>query len=100
MSRAPVRPYLQVVLQRHRLPVEHEVPVLGVRVQQVQQRVHHPHQPRAELLERLVPLAVPVRVRDDDECAVHAANQIGFPIAQTTSPRSGRPRWPRSSART
>ncbi len=116
-GRPAVGPHLQVVVDRDGLAVHHEVPVLRVAVKKVEQRVHHADEADAELLERCVPLAVPVRVGDDDErlaggrgalppvlCAgadLHAcANQTGLVIAHTTSPRSGRPRKPRSSART
>ena len=54
-----------VVVEHGRLPVEQEPRVREVRLEHRQQRVEQPHEPQPERLERRVPLAVPVRVRDD-----------------------------------
>ncbi len=56
----PLRPHLQVVLQHDGLPVEHEVAVVGIGIQQRQKLIHHFDQAKAELLEGQVPLAVPM----------------------------------------
>ncbi len=67
---AAVRAHLQVVVQDDGLPVQDEVPVLGVPVQQVEELVQHAHQAHPERLEGLVPLAVPMGMGDDDEGAL------------------------------
>ena len=67
---ATLRAHLQVVVQSDGLPVQDEVAVFRVAVQQVEELVQHAHQAYPEPLERPVPLAVPVRVGDDDEGAL------------------------------
>src|SRR5581483_3859893 len=62
---AVFRAYRQIVFQHNRLPVEIEMPVVGVRFQQVDQEIHHLDEPPAELLERAIPFAVPVGMRND-----------------------------------
>ena len=57
--------HLEVVVDDRGLPVEQEARVRQVGLEQRQQRVEQLHEPHAERLERRVPLAVPVRVRDD-----------------------------------
>ena len=58
-------PHLEVVVDDRGLPVEQEARVGHVRLEQRQQRVEQLDEPHPERLERRVPLAVPVRVRDD-----------------------------------
>ena len=60
--------FLQVVLNRDGLSVECERAELPVALEDVKEARHHRDEPRAVTLEALVPLAVPVRVRDH-ECA-------------------------------
>ena len=55
----------QVVLDHDGLAVEHEAPA-RVGVDQVEHPVDRVHEPRPEGLEGPIPLAIPVRVRDDD----------------------------------
>ena len=62
----------EVVVDHRGLSVEVEVREPGV--PQLDQRVHHRHQARSELVERGVPLAVPMRVGDErDPGGVHGA---------------------------
>ncbi len=58
-------PQGEVVLEHRRLTVEREAAVGGV-VEEVEGGVDDVHEPRLEDLERLVPLAVPVRVGDHE----------------------------------
>ena len=58
-------PHLEVVVDHGHLPVEHEVGVAGVALEQGEQRVDQLHQGEAEVLVGLVPFPVPVRVRND-----------------------------------
>ena len=62
--------HVQVVFEHHRLAVEMEREG-GVRFQQVEHAVHEVDQPQAELFVCQVPLAVPVRVRDDVNLQAH-----------------------------
>ncbi len=48
---------------------------VGIALQQIQQTVQQVHQPVAELLVGPVPLAVPVRVRNEDEAMLHALSE-------------------------
>ncbi len=57
-------PDLQVVVDCRELAVEGEAVAL-VCLHEVEQAVDEPDEPQAEALEREIPLAVPVRVRDD-----------------------------------
>ena len=70
---AVLRPDLQVVVHAGQLPVEGEV-VVGLALHRVEHLVEQRHQPQPEALEGLVPLPVPVRVRDDDDFGGHAAS--------------------------
>ena len=63
--RLALGPDLEVILEDDGLAVEHEEPVVRIGVHQRDQPVDEPDQLPAELLERPVPLAVPVSVRDD-----------------------------------
>jgi len=60
-----VRPDLQVVVEHDGLAVEVEVGEARVTLQQREQPVHEANEPHPEVLERLIPLPVPVGVRDD-----------------------------------
>ncbi len=62
---------LQVVVDDGHLTVEHEVPEPGIGFEQIHRLVHQVDQLHAERLERAVPLAVPVGVRDDVDGAGH-----------------------------
>ena len=77
------RPDLEVVLYRGDLTVEVEMTEPGVRVQNVEQLVHRVHELQPVALERLVPLSVPVRVRDDVDHGFrgHAASISAAPRA-------------------
>ena len=69
----PVGPDGKVVVDHRGLPVQ--VEVREARVQQLDQPVHHRDQHVEEPFERQVPLAVPVRVRDQrDLSSIHGAS--------------------------
>ena len=57
----PLGTDLQVILQNHRLPVARERPAQLAGLQPPENPVQQPHQPRPVILERLIPLPVPVR---------------------------------------
>ena len=57
--------HLEVVVDHRHLPVEHEVGVAGVALEQRDQRVDQLHQGQTKVLVGLVPFPVPVRVRND-----------------------------------
>src|SRR4051794_36377954 len=61
-----LRPDLQVVLEQHRLAVEREA-VLGPSFERRDRLVDDLAEADAEVLERQIPLAVPMRMRDDPE---------------------------------
>ena len=61
-----LRPHLDVVLEHDRLPVERERGEGRVALERVEDAVDDRAEPQPERLERQVPLAVPVRVRDDE----------------------------------
>ena len=65
--RFDLRPYLEVVVDHGHLPVEHEVGVAVVGFEKGHQRIEHVDQIEAELLVRLVPLAVPMGVGNDND---------------------------------
>ena len=70
---------LEVVVDDGHLAVEEEALVGRVRLHEVQEPVDELDEAHAERLEGLVPLAVPVRVRDDgDATRGHRAN-VGVP---------------------
>jgi hypothetical protein len=56
---------LEVILEHDRLSVEMEILVIRILVEQVEQAIDEGDQPHPELLEREVPLAIPMGVRDD-----------------------------------
>ena len=58
-----LRAHGQVVVDHRGLPVQ--VEMREARLDQVEQRVHHGEQPLREHAERVVPLSIPVRVRDE-----------------------------------
>ena len=60
-----LRPHLEVVLEHDRLPVQSEGRKRGVALQDIDHTVHDAPERELEVLERPVPLAVPVRVRDE-----------------------------------
>ena len=64
-----LRPDLEVVVDHRHLPVQHEVGVAGVGLEQGEQGVEHVDQIQAKVLVGLVPFAVPVGVRDDGDAA-------------------------------
>src|SRR5437773_5230159 len=57
---------LEIVLDRDGLSIEGERAEVRVALEDVEEAGDHRHEPRAVALEALVPLAVPVRVRDDE----------------------------------
>ena len=61
-----LRPHLDVVLEHDRLPVERERREGRVAFERVQDAVDDRAETQPEDLERQVPLAIPVRVRDDE----------------------------------
>ncbi len=64
----------QVVLQDHRLAVEHEATEGVAGFQRVEDLTDHGHERDAEVVERAVPLAVPVGVRDDHQVPAGCAH--------------------------
>ena len=56
---------LEVVVHHGHLPVQHEVGVAGVALEQGEQGVDQLHEGQAEVLVGLVPFPVPMRVRND-----------------------------------
>ena len=72
-----LREHLQVVLEQHRLPVEQEVPEVRVVVELVEHAADHAAHVDPEAVERLIPLAVPVRVGDDgDELGLRQSREF------------------------
>ena len=65
-----LRPYVQIVLEHDRLPVERERGEGGVALERVEDAVDPLSEQQPELLERQIPLAVPVRVWDDEVAKV------------------------------
>src|SRR5690348_3285730 len=61
-----LRSHLDVVLEHDRLSVEREGGERGVALEGVEDAVDHRPETQTELLEREIPLAVPVRVRHDE----------------------------------
>jgi hypothetical protein len=60
----PLGADLQVIVENDRLPIQHEILEIRIRLQQGQQVIHQVHQLQAELLESLIPFAVPMGVRN------------------------------------
>ena len=56
---------LEVVVHHRHLPVQHEVGIAGVTLEQGEQAVDQVHESETEVLIGLVPFPVPVRVRND-----------------------------------
>ena len=67
--------YLEVVVDDGHLPVEQVPLVGGVGLHEIEQLVHELDEAQTERLERLVPLAVPVRVGNDVRPGVSACRQ-------------------------
>src|SRR5439155_6320516 len=87
---------LQVVLEHDRLPVEQEAES-GVVGDELEDAVDEIDETRAKGLVRPVPLAVPVRVRDEDALHVRAAiYQTAVDASNHGAPRVSRP--PRSGS--
>ena len=63
--RLVLRPQLEIVLEHDGLAVEMEVLEVGLRLHQIEQPIDEPDETETELLVGEIPLAVPVRVRDD-----------------------------------
>ena len=78
---ARARTHLEVVREHDRLTVEREVSEAGVALEQVEDAVEQVHEANPERLVRQVPLAVPVRVRNEDEMAVRHVRSRGTRIA-------------------
>ena len=60
-----LRADLEVIVHYGHLPVQHEVGIAGVALEEREQGVDELHQGEAEVLVGLVPFAIPVRVRND-----------------------------------
>ncbi len=58
-------PHLEIVVEHRGLAVEQEARVREVAFEHRQQRVEELHEPQPERLERRVPLAIPMGVRND-----------------------------------
>ena len=97
-----LRPHLDVVLEHDRLPVERERREGRVALERVEHAVDDRAEPQPEELEGQVPLAVPVRVRDDEEAEVgdlgHRRSLLVPPIRSTHAVRD-RPLRPRRHRR-
>ena len=87
-----LRPHFEVVVDHRHLAVQHEVGIAGVGLEEREQCVEHVHQIEPKLLVGLVPLAVPVRVRDDGDAARCHVRQTMACGGSLTVPR---PRVPR-----
>src|SRR5690606_27914055 len=61
---APSRAHAQVVLQHHCLAIEEEGRWPRRAVRSIEELVHEAHEPLAKASGAVVPLAIPVRVRD------------------------------------
>ena len=78
----------QIVLQHDRLPVHMETLVIGLRFQDVQKRIHHPHEAETILLKRLIPFAVPVGAGYDIKIHTNSPSGEIFLLTDTiTRPR-------------
>ena len=64
--------FLEIVLDRDGLSIEGERAKVGVALEDVEEARHHRNEAGAVSLEPLVPLAVPVRVRDHEGAPVKA----------------------------
>ena len=84
---AALRANLQVVVDRGHLPVEGE-PEVTVCLGPRHDLVEDVDQPEAEDVERLIPLAIPVRVRDKDHAAELAAHASAASPSSLTPSRS------------
>ena len=62
-------PHLEIVVDDGHLPVEHEVGVAGITLEERDQRVDQLNEGEAEFLVGLVPFPVPVRMRNDGNAA-------------------------------
>ena len=78
----PLRPHREVVIDHRRLPIQVEVPEVRVLVQDVQQLVHHVDESLEEALVRLVPLAIPVGVRNHEDAGRGHAGHRALPAGQ------------------
>src|SRR5260221_2760559 len=81
--RCALRPHGEIVLEHDRLAIEQKS--LARLRRGVEQVIDEPHEAQAEFVHRVVPLAIPVRVRDDEhvrDCR-HARNTI---TPQRTTP--------------
>jgi len=67
---APLGTDFEIVFEHDRLPVEQKVKA-RISLDELQHAVDHVDEPRTERLECAVPLAIPMRVRNDD--ALHGA---------------------------
>src|SRR5438477_2593755 len=65
-------PFLEIVLDRDGLSIERERAKVRVAFEDVQEARHHRNEAGAVSLEPLVPLAVPVRVRDHERAPTEA----------------------------
>src|SRR5262249_12112841 len=87
---------LEVVLDYDRVTVEDEAAARRVGFHISQQVDHHAHETRSEALEGQVPLAVPVRMADDNAqtrwfCSAHAASVVSYAQNRKSVPISSRP---------
>jgi len=69
---------LQIILEDDRLPVQHKMQILRVLVQDGQEFVHEVNQLQAELLEGLIPFAVPVGVRNNMQRLHNFSSMLRF----------------------
>src|SRR5712692_8690274 len=68
-----LRALLEMVFDCDRLSVERERAERRLALEQVEQPGDHRYEPRAIALEALLPLAIPVRMRNDEDAPAHAA---------------------------
>ena len=54
--------HLQIVLEHDRLPIQHEMLVIRVLIQDDKEIIHQMDELQAELLKGLIPFAIPMRV--------------------------------------
>ena len=81
-------PDREVVVDHGHLPIEQEVGIGRVGLEPGEEVVEHLHQPQPERLERRVPLAIPVGVRDDRHASRHAVT-----VPTSSSPSLRRCAW-------
>ncbi len=66
-SRARMRAHFEVVVDGDGLPIEHEMAERGIALEQIEHFIDQRDEAHTELFVRAIPLAIPMRVRNDDD---------------------------------